>query len=325
MTPFHSPVAGDLRRFLEFKRRLGSPYARAEFTLAAFDRFLRRYVEERPDWHLDQAMLAWLASRPPRKAISVSVDASVLRQLCRYLRREARRPPFREPHWPKLPTESVFVPYVLSDEDIRRLLDLAHHLDRPRFRASVYRALILLLYCTGLRFGEALRLRLRDVDTQTAVLFVKHFKGRARWVPFHGSLARELNQYLEQRRAFASAAAEDRVFVGANRQTLPVNTASGVLRALFRQADLKPQHGRLGPRPYDLRHTFAVHRLTRWYRDGVDLHARLPWLSAYMGHLDIVGTETYLTATPELLSLAGHRFRRRYLNAPADVEGAPTP
>ena len=61
-----------------------------------------------------------------------------------------------------------------------------------------------------------------------------------------------------------------------------------------------------------MRHAFAVRRLSRWYREGVDLHARLPWLSAYMGHVDIIGTETYLTTTPELLELAGSRLRRRY-------------
>jgi integrase len=78
---------------------------------------------------------------------------------------------------------------------------------------------------------------------------------------------------------------------------------------------LKPDRGRIGPRPYDFRHAFAGHRLTRWSRQGVDLQARLPWLSAYMGHDDILGTETYLTATPALLGLAAHRFRRRYLIA----------
>ena len=91
-----------------------------------------------------------------------------------------------------------------------------------------------------------------------------------------------------------------------------MTTASDTLRTLYRRAGLKPPRGRVGPRPYDLRHTFAVHRLTRWYREGADLHGRLPWLSAYLGHVDLLGTETYLTATPELLALAGNRFRRRY-------------
>jgi len=103
-----------------------------------------------------------------------------------------------------------------------------------------------------------------------------------------------------------------RFFVGGNRRRLPVETASGTFRYLFKLAGLKPASGRIGPRPYDLRHAFAVHRLSRWYAQRVDLHARLPWLSAYMGHVDIVGTESYLHTTPELLDLVGNRLRRRY-------------
>ena len=78
---------------------------------------------------------------------------------------------------------------------------------------------------------------------------------------------------------------------------------------------MKPMVGRVGPRPYDLRHAFAMHRLALWYRQGADLHARLPWLSAYMGHDNILGTQTYLSATPELLALAGNRVWHQYLHS----------
>ena len=115
--------------------------------------------------------------------------------------------------------------------------------------------------------------------------------------------------------SYAPSGPETRFFVGVNQRRLPVNTAHGTLHGLFAKAGLKPEKGRAGPRPYDLRHAFAVQRLTKWYREGVDLQARLPWLSAYMGHVDIIGTETYLTATPELLQLAAHRMHRRYRNA----------
>ena len=60
-----------------------------------------------------------------------------------------------------------------------------------------------------------------------------------------------------------------------------------------------------------MRHTFAVHRLTRWYRAGVNLHARLPLLAVYLGHESLLGTEVYLTAAPGLLALAGQRFAAR--------------
>lgn len=308
---FQSRIAGDLHGFLQFKRSLGYRYARAEFTLREFDRFLVAYAAKGRHWRLDQAAIEWLSGKPGRKAVSVSADAAVLRQLFSYLRRSPDRM-ITEPLWPKLPTESVFIPYFLSVQDVLKLLALCDSLKRPHFRATLYRALLLVLYCTGLRFGEALRLRIRDVDTRSAVLFVETFKGRARWVPFHRSLARELDRYLAARVAFAPASPDARFFVGANKTTLPVGTASETLRRIFQRAGMKPANGRIGPRPYDFRHAFAVHRLSRWYGQGADLHARLPWLSAYMGHVDIMGTETYLKATPELLDLAANRLRRRY-------------
>jgi integrase/recombinase XerD len=309
---FHGPIAGELQTFLEFKRSLGFGYGRAEFALREFDRFLFGYVKKKRRWGLDQAALAWLSSKPNRKPVSVSMDAAILRQLFAYLR---RLPHLRvvEPLWPQLPTESCFVPHYLSENDVVKLIGLCSSLNRPAFRASLYRALVLILYCTGIRFGEALRLRMRDVDTRSAVLFIETFKGRARWVPFHRSLARELDRYLTERVGYAPIGQDARFFVGSNQRNLPVSTAHSTLHGLFERAGLKSEKGRVGPRPYDLRHAFAVRRLTLWYRQGVDLHTRLPWLSAYMGHMDIVGTETYLNATPELLELAAHRLHRRYL------------
>jgi integrase len=309
---FQGPAAGELHAFLQFKRSLGYGYMRAEFTLREFDRFLIEYAAQNRHWQLDRAAIAWLSSKPGRKAVSVSGDAAVLRQFYRYLRRSSDPGTVAEPIWPHLPTESSFVPYDLSEKDILNLLTLCADLKRPRFRAALYRALILVLYCTGIRFGEALRLRIRDVDTRSAVLFVDTFKGRARWVPFHRSLSRELDRYLTARLTYAASDPNARFFVGVNQRRLPVETASRTFRGLYKLAGLKPEKGRIGPRPYDLRHAFAVHRLSRWYSQGVDLHARLPWLSAYLGHVDIIGTETYLNTTPELLDLAGNRLRRRY-------------
>ncbi|MEO8593961.1 MAG: tyrosine-type recombinase/integrase [Candidatus Solibacter sp.] len=316
---FHGPMAGELRGFLQFKRSLGYGYMRAEFALREFDQFLSGYARKDSRWQLDRAAIAWLSSKPQRKPVSVSMDAAILRQLFTYLR---RLPHLRvvEPRWPRLPTESTFVPHYLAERDVVKLLALCADLKRPVFRARLYRALVLILYCTGVRFGEALRLRMRDVDTHRGVLFVETFKGRARWVPFHRTLSRELDRYLAERVKYAPSGPDTRFFVGANQRVLPVSTAHGTIHGLFAKAGLKPEKGRVGPRPYDLRHAFAVQRLTRWYRQGADLHARLPWLSAYMGHVDIVGTEAYLNATPELLELAAHRLHWRYRKASGEEE-----
>jgi integrase/recombinase XerD len=311
---FVSPLAREIVGFLAFKRSRGYRYARAEFILRSFDRFLSRRARSLRASEVGGAILAWLASRPGRKAISVAMDLSVLREFWRYLRRQCPQDFAREPTWPRLPTEPRFVAYVLTPAQVRALLKLVRELVGPRFRRPLYRALILVLYCTGLRFGEALRLRIRDLDVRRRVLFVPESKGKSRWVPFHQSLGVELERYLRARRAFLGydARSDDRLFVSLNRRSLPNSTAGATFSKLYRAAGLKPARGRVGPRPYDLRHTFAVHRLTGWYRQGLDLHGRLPWLSAYLGHNDLLGTEKYLRATPELLALAGSRFRRRY-------------
>jgi len=311
---FRSRFAVELEAFLVFKRALGYPYGRAEFLLRAFDRFVADGEAGRIGAHhrLDAQILSWLGRAPTvRKPVSVAVELSVLRQFYAFLRRRGRHLP--EPAWPKVPAKSTYVPRVFTKAEVLVLLRLAGRLRPLPLRRLVYRTLLLVLFCTGLRFGEAVRLRIQDVDLRRGTLFVAHSKGRARWVPCHPSLSRELRRYLAARNAFMRSApfTHDRVFINFTGAALSTRLASDTVRRMLRRAGLKSAKGRVGPRPYDLRHTFAVHRLTRWYRKGVDLHVRLPWLSAYMGHDDLLGTEAYLHATPELLELAAGRFHRR--------------
>jgi integrase len=86
---------------------------------------------------------------------------------------------------------------------------------------------------------------------------------------------------------------------------------------LLRSIGLRGPKGQSGPRIHDLRHTFAVHRLLAWYRQGANLAAKLPLLSTYMGHSTITGTEIYLQATAQLLECAGQRFRAHFAVPPA--------
>src|SRR6516162_7697615 len=94
---FSGPLAGELFGFLQFKRSLGYGYTRAEFTLREFDRFLIEYAARNRRWQLDQAAIAWLSSKPDRKAVSVSCDAAVLRKFFCYLRRSSNSRTISEP------------------------------------------------------------------------------------------------------------------------------------------------------------------------------------------------------------------------------------
>ncbi len=309
---FSSVWAADIDNFLAFKRRLGYPNQRAEFTLRALDRHLSQTMHTRSGRRLGQVLLSWVQQRPGRKPVSVACELAVVRQFFTYLRGHGH-PDLLQPLWPRLPATSNYRPHVFSTNDVKKLVRLTQIL-RGTYRRAAYRMLILVLYCTGVRFGEAVRLRMRDVNLAENTLFISPSKGRSRWVPFDDSLANEIKSYLPIRLEYSPAAPEDGFFVGAEGILLHTKTASETIRGLLRAAGLKPiSKGRIGPRPYDFRHTFAVHRLTQWYREGVDLQRQLALLSAYMGHDDLLGTEAYLNATPELLEIAATRFRTRFV------------
>jgi integrase len=82
-----------------------------------------------------------------------------------------------------------------------------------------------------------------------------------------------------------------------------------MMRKLFRAAGVRTSAGR-SPRVHDLRFTFAVHALLRWYRAGVDVQVRLPALSVYMGHVSIVSTQYYLTFVDAVAEAASERFHK---------------
>jgi integrase/recombinase XerD len=219
-----------------------------------------------------------------------------------------------------LPTElpkhhSSFVPYIYSRAEFRRLLDSipSYHRFPSRIEPATLRAILLLLYGAGLRRGEALRLSVADVDLANSLLTIRDSKFfKSRLVPIGPDLTKVLGDYDRWRTAtHPSAKAESPFFVtrrGTAIQRWNVQDAFERLReyAGVRRSD----GGRHQPRLHDFRHTFAVHRLTDWYRQGADVQRLVYHLSVYLGHARLAHTQVYLTMTPELLQQAGTRFER---------------
>ena len=218
-----------------------------------------------------------------------------------------------------------FQPRIYSREELRRLLDATEILqhDRLPLRPQAFRTLLLLLYCTGLRPGEARRLRLCDIDLDELVVSVwdsKFFKSRL--VPFGTSLSTVLRTYREARLHLPLPSDDRSAFLASARGgALSGPTLSRTFARLRERAGIRnPPQARWQPRLHDLRHTFAVRRLLAWYREGTDVQARLPWLATYLGHANLSGTQHYLTMTPELLAEASLRFQRYAEPGP---QGAP--
>ncbi|SOE87708.1 Site-specific recombinase XerD [Burkholderia sp. YR290] len=304
-------LARDAKEFLAFKRAMGVGYQRAEFVLDSFVRFVRDQYGE-CSAPLERVVTEWTARIEGRKAVTVGNEFGVVRQLCLFRRRSDPHC-FVPDHAVAPVKESTFVPYIFSREEVLALLDAATQHEGRSMWGAMLRALMLVMYCTGMRLGEAVRLHMVDVDLRRAILTVQRSKGRSRILAIRDDLAEELREYIRHReKVLTTSGADDptTLFIRLDGSTLTVHAASNALRCLLRELGLKPQRGRSGARPYELRHAFAVHRLTAWAEEGADVHAKLPWLSAYLGHQNVLGTEVYLKATPQLLQLASERFEQ---------------
>ena len=239
----------EITAFLVFKRALGCRYRRGEFTLRSLERFAARSRGLRSPINLEGVIRAWLLCTPGRKPVTLADDLGAVRQFCLY-RRRSDPTAFVPPVSLAPQTESHYIPYVFSLEEIRRLITAAEHHHGRNFWPGMFRMLLIATYCTGLRLGEAVRLRLIDLDQERGVLHIRESKGRSREVPFQVDLAQQFARYLHERAQLLSSRgreAETALFVGLYGRGITVGAASGAIRRLLRQLGMKNQTGRCGP------------------------------------------------------------------------------
>lgn len=209
---------------------------------------------------------------------------------------------------PKRPP--AFVPYVYSHDELARLLQAAKSFEMPiSLEPGTLHLILLLIYATGLRVGELVRLDRADVNLPECLMKVRQSKfGKTRLVPFAPQLQKAL---LEHHNRHSASGEGVPFFAMRSGGRLKADTLRHGYRVLCDRIGInRADGGRYQPRIHDLRHTFAVHRLISWYRQGADAQRLLPLLSVYLGHVHIRATQVYLSMTPELLEEAGNRFER---------------
>ena len=205
-----------------------------------------------------------------------------------------------------------FVPYIYSQEELKRLLDGVTSYQKKwlKLEPVTLRAMLLLIYGAGLRTSEALHLTCADVDLAGATLTIRESKFyKTRRIALNAQLCGVLSEYDLNRREKEHARSDaSPFFIYKDGSAVARYVLEDAFLRLRTHAGVKRQNARYQPRLHDLRHTFAVHRLTAWYRAGADVQTLLPGLSTHLGHLCLKGTQRYLTMTPELLTEASLRF-----------------
>jgi site-specific recombinase XerD len=210
-----------------------------------------------------------------------------------------------------------FKPYIYTHNEVTQLLTGAQKLTaNPMFtlKPQTLHMITILLYALGLRIGEALRLTIMDVDLCQKTLFVRNSKFyKDRIIPFGPKLGDHLRNYLSLRcKLFKSVKLDEPLFITRRCAFIRNRTIQYVFLDVLKAAEIAVPPGQRRPHLHDLRHTFAVHRLLRWYKEGVDVQDKLPLLSTFMGHIDIYSSQVYLTITDDILREANDRFYSQF-------------
>jgi site-specific recombinase XerD len=308
-----SCLAPQIETFVDLRRLSGTDYHSQTQLLGYFDRFLveQNIHQPRITREICEGYQQSLSGLAPR---SQSNRFCVVRQLCEYL---ARTDPFSYiPEPLRTPSaRRAHRPYIFTHEQVGALLTAAAALPPAgSLRPHTYRTLMGLLYSTGIRIGEAFALNIEHFFPDEGRLYICEGKFRkSRWIVLSASTTQAINQYLDRRMGGKQNATDSPLLLNERHQRLHHPTVRQTFMHLLLECGIIWTR-RTGPRIHDLRHTFAVHRLLAWYRNGEDVNARLPTLATYMGHVDISSTQVYLQPTVELMGEVNRRFHNHYLN-----------
>lgn len=307
MTTFHSSMVQRLETFIALRRLAGTDYQSQTRLLGYFDDFLVKQHFNEPclSRTIVQHYLSSLSELHPRTRYN---RLSVVRQFCRYLSRF--EPSCYVPEAigsAKLQTSQI--PYIFTKTQIWDLLAEAAKLPpKHSLRPHTYHTLFGLLYTTGLRIGEALALNIKDFYPQSMRLHIREGKfHKSRWVPISLSTCAILQNYIYKRQNIIPLIDNAPLFISLRHSRVHRSSVYQAFCVVLKKCGIHKSKGH-GPRIHDLRHTFAVHRLLKWYSDGQDINGRLPALATYMGHVGVQSTQIYIQATPELYDQAHQRF-----------------
>jgi integrase len=303
-------MAERVEEYLAYRRAMGYQVRTQGGMLRSFARFADESGHLGP--LTTEIALRW--ARLPERAARLyqARRLEVVHTLAGYL--EPREPGTEVPERGLLgPAHARGPAFLYTEADIAALIEAAGSLTpHDGLRPRTYATLIGLMACTGLRIGEALALRVDDVELKAGVVTVRQTKfHKSRLVPLHATAVGPLRDYAAARGHRRQGSMVTTFFASGAGRPLPYGTVRHTFHELLRKAiPGAAPIGRVRPRLHDLRHTFACRRLLDWYGDGTEIDRSIDQLSAYLGHVKVTDTYWYLTGVPELLALAGQRFER---------------
>jgi len=210
--------------------------------------------------------------------------------------------------------EIKYVPYIFNDMELGRLFEafdtISPNLWSPE-REIIIPVLFRMMYCCGLRPGEPLRLLCTDIDLMNGIVYIRQSKKeKDRRIIMSDDLTALCRRYDDKKRL------RTYFFERKDGKRFTIRWMENQFRICWRNSELEK---RSNPRPYDLRHNFATRVLSQWADEGKDVMSLVPYLSAYMGHINFTTTLYYIHLLPERLVRANGIDWERFTNVYPEV------
>ena len=297
---FLSALAVPIEGYIAEKRAVGYKFEVGANMLKRFDLFLHgRCLTEAV--LTKQLVMDWTARKPNETVSTQCRRISLLRGLAEHMNRIG----YSAYVYPKAMLtvdRYAYIPYIFSSDEIKRIFEVCDHYppnDSTPNRHLVLPLLLRMLYGCGLRVSEAMNLTRQDVDLDKGTLYIRNTKfNKERILPMADSLTKRCREYCKN--VDIGKMGNPYFFPSPYGGHYSEATIYSLFREVLRKAKISHLGRGKGPRIHDLRHVFAVNCLKKWVLDGRDLNNSLPYLSAYLGHEDMRGSQRYLRLTADL-------------------------
>lgn len=284
-----------IKELIDEKHNLGFKYETMEWKLKEIDLLaLKLNITEIKI--TKEFVTIFIKRKPNESKINIINRVSTIRILSQFLNRKGFKS-YVIPSLPKGSYQSDFIPYIFSDNELKNIFQVCNNIDFNKFpEREKYTIILKILYSTGMRIGEVVKLKVKDINFDNNTFFIECAKNnKNRLIPIHKIIIELIKNYIVKRKIFNQ---EDYIFSNKCGNHIDISTVYEYFRRILWKAGI--HHNGKGPRLHDFRHTYCVHKLKQWVLEGKDVNALFPYLCAYMGHADTRCTEYYLRLTTDL-------------------------
>lgn len=305
---FQSAISSYIIAFIDYKRSLSRKYDPTP-VLRSLDRYLKEHNMETLTAIDKKCLLDFQGTFSHCKASTRKSVLGWLREFFHFLERRGDIDVSQNPTRTLPRVEHCsHIPHIFTLKEIAEILEelnhapqQLHHMDSMGLFTVVH-----FLYSCGLRISEAVKLRVQDVNFEERTIFIYRTKfSKDRLIPVGSRTAEYLERYWHTRQErFTTPSGDDPFFIHAVGTPFSRHYVELKFREACTRAGVRMISGKT-PTPHHLRHTFAVHRLYKWYQEGVNPQEKLVLLSLFMGHVKPDYTQHYLHLSADLLRIAG--------------------